>query len=328
MKICIIKLGADGDVLRTIPLAKAIKNKHPNSIIRWITKGDISEFLKQSFIDEIFTLPYALEDEFDLLYNFDMDKEATNLAKKIKAKKKHGFYEEAGYPLAFNKGAQYYLETIFDDDLKKRNKKTYQEMMFEVAELPYEKIGYAIPLKTKDVEKAKEFFEKNNLQGKKILGIHMGASSRWPSKVWHRDRIKEFIHLANKANYSIILFGGPNEISPHSALANEIESQGVKIFRNTPDNTKGEFAALVNECSVMICSDSFALHVSLGLNKPAIGLFFCTSPHEVEGYGKLTKLISPMLFEFFPEKSDLKDEALMKSITAEEVLSTLKTTKH
>ena len=43
LKICIIKLGADGDVIRTLPIAKAIKKAYSESEITWIGKGDVIE---------------------------------------------------------------------------------------------------------------------------------------------------------------------------------------------------------------------------------------------------------------------------------------------
>jgi len=69
-----------------------------------------------------------------------------------------------------------------------------------------------------------------------------------------------------------------------------------------------------------VCSDSFALHVSIALKKPTIGLFFCTSPHEIEGYGILKKIVSFKLEDFFPERMNEYDEGLVKSILAETVL--------
>ena len=67
-----------------------------------------------------------------------------------------------------------------------------------------------------------------------------------------------------------------------------------------------------------------ALHVALALKKPTVGLFFCTSPNEVEGYGLLIKLVSPLLNDYFPEKSDQYSEELVNSISVEEVLESLK----
>ena len=84
-----------------------------------------------------------------------------------------------------------------------------------------------------------------------------------------------------------------------------------------------QFASLVNMCDFMVCSDSFSLHISLALKKPTIGLFFCTPPDEVESYRFLKKIVSPMLYDFFPEKMNQYDENLVRSISAEEVFDAI-----
>ena len=66
--------------------------------------------------------------------------------------------------------------------------------------------------------------------------------------------------------------------------------------------------------------------IALALKKPTIGLFFCTSPHEVESYGLLHKIISPQIYDFFPERQDMYSEELMNSISADEVFNTVKIT--
>lgn len=323
MKICIIKLGADGDVLRTLPLAKALKETY-NAEITWITKGDVSTLLKGNpYIDHVAAVPWKKKEKFDKLYNFDMDEAANSLAMSIEANEKRGFYLNEGYATAFNPGAEYYLNTVFDDNLKKENRKTYQEMMFMAADLPYTRELVGIDLDKKDLKYANDFVAKNKINTDRLIGIHMGASSRWPSKVWAKENVIEFIGKARKKGYEVLLFGGPAESSEHGKMAKELEKASIKIYRNNPKNTKREFAALVSLCNVMICSDSLSLHVSLALEKKTIGLFFCTTPHEVEDYGLLTKMVSLYFEDFFPQRMNVYDEQLVKSISADEVIYAL-----
>ena len=319
-KIAIIKLGALGDVVRTLPIAEAIKKQFPDSELTWITKPNALQLLENNpLIDKALPIPLKTNESFDVLYNFDLEVEATTLANKIKANKKYGFYIENNYPMAFNPGAEYYLNTLFDDELKKTNKKTYQEMMLEAAELKNENFSPKIYFNDKDHFYASLFLKNNNLSTEKLIGIHMGAGTRWPSKAGSQEKIRELVIKLKERNYNVILFGGPDEINEIEKLANEL-----KVPRNNQNNTIKEFASLVNLCEKMVCSDSFALHVSLALNKPTVGLFFCTSPHEVEGYNLLTKLVAPKLEEFFPEKMDQYDEELVNSISSDEVIEALK----
>lgn len=326
MKICIVKLGADGDVLRTIPLAKALKDLDSGAEITWITKGDVADLLSNlTYVDRVVDLSESskiLEEDFDKMYNFDFDKEALELAGKIKAGKKYGFKEDSGYPAAYNFGAEYYLNTMFDDELKKTNKKTYQEMMFELAEIHSKRERCDLVLSEEAKSYADDFIENNTIGDSKIIGIHMGASSRWPSKMWHIDRVKEFVVLAKKKGYEVLLFGGPNEAGKHEELIESLREEGIEsILRNDPKNTKQEFAALVDLCCIFVCADSFSSHVSLGLGIPTVTLFFVTNPVEIEGYNIMKKIIAPRFSEFFPEKSDQYDEELVKSISAEFVFN-------
>ena len=323
-KICIIKLGALGDVVRTLPILLGIKEKFPDSEISWVTKNESFEIVSSSpYIKKVYVLSDEISEIFDILYNFDVEPDAIELAKKIKSDKKFGFSSEDNFPSAFNTGAEYYLNTIFDDEFKKTNKKTYQEMIYMAAELPYKKQHHEIFLKKEHEEYSRNFINENEIKTGKTIGIHLGAGSRWPSKVWHKENLKEFIKKAQKLDFEIIIFGGPNEILEIEEIKKYFFELGIRVHASNPKNSIMEFASLVKKCDFMVCSDSFALHISLALKKPTIGLFFCTPPNEIESYGLLKKIISPMLYDFFPEKMDKYDENLVKSISAEDVFKTL-----
>ena len=320
-KILIIKLGAKGDVVRTLPILQAIKEKYPNSQIHWIVKkSNLGVVENNPKIDKIYTLENPPDEIFDILYNFDIEEEATSLAMKIPSAKKYGFYSEGGYASSFNLPSEYYLNTLFDDETKINNRKTCQQMMFDVAELSYNKQHDTIYLQENDKKYVQDFIQINNLNTEKLIGIHMGAGSRWPSKEWDPEKVKQFIKLATSKGYEILLFGGPNEILSHKKLSEELQQENIKFYRSNPHNTDKEFASLVDICKIMICSDSFALHIALAMKKPTLGLFFCTPYYEIETYNLFKPIASPKLYDFFPEKMDQYDKELVNSISAEQVL--------
>lgn len=324
-KILIIKLGALGDVIRTTPILSGIKEKFPDSEITWITKSDAVDILEGNlYINNILTIPIVeLKTQFDILYNFDIEDEATQLAQSINADKKYGFYSQDNFPMAFNLGAEYYLNTLFDDEIKKSNTKTYQQMMFEAAEIEYKQQPCLIYLSDKDKEYADNFVKSNNLNINKLIGLNIGSSSRWPSKAWSQDRIIEFIKQATQKGFEILILGGPNEKEKIELIILHLKREGINVSQNNPDNSFKQFTSLINICSKIVCADTMALHIALALKKPTISLFFCTSPNEIEGYGLLKKIISPMLNDFFPEKSDQYSEELVNSISVKEVLESL-----
>ncbi|MFA5020187.1 MAG: glycosyltransferase family 9 protein [Candidatus Pacearchaeota archaeon] len=325
MEICILKLGAIGDVVRTIPIIEAIKEKYPNSSVTWITKPMCREILEgNKNINEILTIPCEVNKEFDILYSVDIDETATQLSSKIKAKEKYGYYYMDGFPASFNPEAEYYLNTIFDDELKKSNRKTYQEMIFEALKLKYKKQKIKLFNNESARKFAHDFLEKNNLKGKRLLGINIGSSPRWPSKAWALEKLEEFVPEARKKGYEIVLIWGPEEQEAIENLSSRLKIKGIKVYKTDTRDSLKNFFALVDICDKVISADSLALHTSLALNKPTIGLFFCTPPHEIEGYGLLKKIVSPMLKDFFPEKMDQYDKDLVNSISVKEVLDALR----
>ena len=320
-KILVIKLGAMGDVVRTLPLLLGIKEKYSDSEISWITKKESKDLVKSSpYVKKVYTLHEEFPNNFDVLYNFDVENEAIDLVGKIKADEKYGFYSEDGFVLAFNIGASYYLNTLFDDATKKENTKTYQEMMFSAAELVYKRQHHPIYFSKGDLDYAENFFKDKS---GKIIGIHLGAGQRWPSKVWHKDCLIEFIEMAKAKNYGIMIFGGPNEIKEMESIKKELQKKQMPVYFNNPEGSIMEFASLVNKCDFMVCSDSLSLHISLALKKPTAGLFFCTSPNEVEDYGVLKKMVSKKIYDFFPERMNEYDKDLVKSISPSDVLSSI-----
>ena len=82
-------------------------------------------------------------------------------------------------------------------------KDAYQQMMFEAAELEYNHHHCPISLNMKDMEYAKKFVKENKISINKLIGIHLGSSSRWPSKAWHPENLKEFIIKARKKGFEI-----------------------------------------------------------------------------------------------------------------------------
>jgi heptosyltransferase-2 len=94
------------------------------------------------------------------------------------------------------------------------------------------------------------------------------------------------------AGMSVLLLGGPEEIERHREL---LASNGDRpVFDGGNRNSYGRFAALVDQCRVIVTSDSLAVHVAGARKVPAVVLFGPTSSHEIELYGRGTKLVPDM----------------------------------
>lgn len=67
----------------------------------------------------------------------------------------------------------------------------------------------------------------------------------------------------------------------------------------------------------LVGGDSLPMHLALGLGVQCVTLFNCTSPWEIHDYGLQTKLVSPLLGEFFYKRG--MDTRATTAITLDEV---------
>lgn len=299
-RILIIKLASAGDVLRTTALLPALKEKYPKSDITWLVKEPGQELLELNpYIDRI--LVYILEsilslqvEEFDLVISLDKAIEAVSLATLIKADEKYGYgLNTEGKIYPFNNEAEYSFLLGLNDDLKFfKNKKTYQEMIFDIAKLNWRNDSYELDLAQKEHDFADRFFKKNHLSKKDdiIIGINTGAGKTFANKNLRPERIVEVIELLNKEiDSKIVLLGGPLEKEINEYI---LKMASCKIIDSGCRNSLKEFSALVNNCSVIITADTLALHIAIAFKKPVVALFGPTCPQEIDLYNRGYKIVS------------------------------------
>ncbi|MHA1844048.1 MAG: glycosyltransferase family 9 protein, partial [Promethearchaeota archaeon] len=157
-----------GDVLRTTTLLPGLKRKYPDSHISWLVDSESEELLiNNPYIDRIITydlkeIPRFLIEKYDVLICLDKEVKSIALATRINAKEKFGFgMNQFGNLTIFNEASKYAFRLGMDDELKfYKNRKTYQEIIYEICEIKYENDDYVFILNEKNKKKAKEFFSK------------------------------------------------------------------------------------------------------------------------------------------------------------------------
>jgi ADP-heptose:LPS heptosyltransferase len=297
-KILIIKLEAIGDVLRTTSILHAIKQKYPNSHITWLTKYSSKEiFMNNPFVDSLLfyeepDLNSRLSTEvFDLLLHPDASPPSAAIASAAIAKEKRGYVlNNLGKVIPMDDRGIEWLEMGAFDQLKKANKKTYQQIIHEILGLDYRKGEIIINLDDNELEYKDKFYRNNNLDKfHYLIGINTGASHRWRFKQWRFDGYEELISLLSKRDDTcVLLYGGSEEEEANLILKTKFPN----VIDTGCDNSLREFFALADLSDIMITGDTMALHAATALGKKVICLFGPTSSNEIEDYGRIKK-VSP-----------------------------------
>ncbi|MDH7512819.1 MAG: glycosyltransferase family 9 protein [Clostridiales bacterium] len=328
-KVLIIKCRAQGDVLRTTPLLPALKRKYPQSHVTWLTDEESLDLLAgNTYLNRIrsYNLENVLSllsERFDVLISLDKEPGLTSLATRVEASRKFGFgVKEHGNLVTFNKASDYAYRLGVDDDLKFiQNKKTYQEIIHEMAEVPYARDEYVYPFPEGAKAKAMRFFKRHRVGRRGLaIGLNTGAGTKFETKQWPEENFLKLIALLNrKLAARVFLLGGPREKEFNFRLERRSRA---KIYNTGSDNSLTEFAGFISMMDVVVCSDTLAMHLAIALKKKVIALFGPTCPQEIDLYDRGTKIFAAA--DCAPcYKQTCPDGKCMKAITPEQVLEAI-----
>ena len=304
MNILIIKLGAIGDVIRTTSILPGLKEKYKDCMIDWVTKKESFDILKNNkLINNIYLINGNIKNgirdkEYILIISLDDDYDACKLATEIKHKEVIGAYLKDGKKVYTGDSSLWFdigLISKFGkqkaDELKAKNKKTYQQIIYEILGLDYEKQEPILVLNDNEIGFGKNFAEKNNLKNDDlVIGINTGAGGRWQDKKLSIEETSELIDKLNNKikNVKLLLFGGPEEKERNEKIKQLVKTNIIDAGCN---NSLIEFASLLNLCNILITSDSLAMHIGIAVKKKIVAFFYPTSASEIELYNKGVKII-------------------------------------
>lgn len=250
-----------GDVLRTTSLLHKYKNNH----VTWVTSEESKPLLNNNpYINRLlsFDLLTTLQlesEEFDRIINLEKVPGVCALSDKIRARRsRYGFTfnTQTGEAEALDHAYEV-LSVSFNPKYKKENKRTFQDLLFEMVGETFKGEEYILGYKPE----TKEIYD---------LGFNTKVGSKWPSKEWpikNWDKLEELL----KKDYSI----------------SRQEKQGDKVTKNLEG-----YMDWINSCKILITNDSLGLHLALALKRKVVGLFGPTSTGEVYFYGR-GKIILP-----------------------------------
>lgn len=272
--ILIIKLGALGDVIRTTPLLRKLKEAEPRARVWWLTNTPeivpntvdlILPFTPQSIVTLMGT-------DFDIIYSLDKDREAASLCAQLRAPVKKGFTWKDGRCAPLDAVAAHkYLTGVFDD-LSKANTKSYQQEIFEICGYPFSGEEYIMPTPPdRDWKLPKT---------KKIVGLNTGCGGRWTSRLWAEKNWVALARRLKKAGHYPLLLGGEQEHAKNLRIA---KASGVKYLGHF---SLTEFMGEVSQCDLVVTAVTMGMHIAIGMRKNMILFNNIFNKYEFELYGR------------------------------------------
>jgi len=290
MNVLIVKLGATGDVVRTTPLLRRLKGK-----VTWVTSAKNRTLLEGlcGSNAELHVLAWEERSQiagasFDLAINLEDDLETAALLKSVRYDRLFGAYANGTGEMKYTEDARRWFDLSL---ISVHGRQQADALKFQnrhnYQELIFQGLGLGFQGEQYLLPPTKE----SPLRGDVAIAPEAGAV--WPMKKWaHFDRLKS-----------------------------ELESCGLKVNVLPTRPTLLEHLADVRGHRCLASGDSLPMHLALGSGVKCVALFTCTSPWEIYEYGLLTKIVSPLLGEFFYQRGF--DRRATTAIPFDEVLAAI-----
>ena len=299
-RILVIKLDAIGDVARTTPILQPLREKYDPCHVTWLVHPQAKEMLRgNSLIDVV--APYAAESlealrvqRFDLVLSLDKTPRAAAVAAWADAPEKLGFgLSPFGTVYPLNRESEYAFQLGLDDDLKfKRNRKTYQEIVFDCIKLPWNREEYAVEIGEGERRYADEMLARLGIGPREtVVGLNLGGGSAFAHKMWDAPSAMGFLkRLHEEVRCEALLFGAKRE---RETMEEIVRDNLPRVHGAGTANTIRQFQALLGRCSVVVTGDSLGMHLAIAEKRPVVVLFGPTCAQEIELYGRGEAIVSP-----------------------------------
>src|ERR1700736_3132868 len=265
MKVLIIKLGATGDVVRTTPLITALSGD-----VTWIT-ADANEILFGGISESVRCISWNNREQvrdrtYDLLVNLEDTIEVASFVQTVSPAEVRGAYLDSQSQLTYTEQ----LRDWFDLSIVSvHGRERADALKFRNRRTYQDLVFKGVGLKFAGEPYLLPEPIDTDLAGDVAIAAEAGPV--WPMKRWaFYDQLKQ-----------------------------RLEAEGLIVNVLPKRSSLLKHLADVRNHRCLVGGDSLPMHFALGTRTPCVTLFNCTSPWEIYDYGVQTKIISPLLEEFF-----------------------------
>lgn len=302
MKILLVKLGAVGDVVHTLPALHSLRKSFPDAFIAWVVEKKALQVIRDNpDIDEIIIFErkelektYKEEGLFAALrflfqfgkqlksYNFDIAIDFQTLFKSGIITYLSGAKKRVG----FDKWRE--LNKLFTNSRLKSNKKhtidKYLDLVESLGASP-DSAPVKIYYSKEDDNYIANFIKAGALEGKKWIAINPGAS--WTSKLWGSERYAMLCDLLNEASIAHVVIWGPGEEKIVSDIVEKAKNKPLLA----PPTTIKQLACLLEQSALYVGGDTGPMHMAVAMGTPVLGIFGPSDPERNGPYGEGQKVL-------------------------------------
>lgn len=255
VNVLIIRLGAIGDIVHTLPLLCQLHDKLPDHRFSWLVKEQFADLLRgHPCLQEVHTT-------VDHGRRYDLCIDAQGLLKSAIAARCLGKRSVGLHPSRELLASYIWSDRVPSTPVKSNNKHVIYRTLDLLSYFCIEADGHIeFRLPVDDHEDMYGWLG----SGYTVISPH----TSWQSKNWSHDHWNQLIDLLIDDGRMVVVLGtgDPMPLRDHPSIA-DLQSR----------TTLSQLKYIISRAGLVICGDSGILHVATALAKPRVGLFGATA---------------------------------------------------
>jgi heptosyltransferase I len=289
-RILIVRLSALGDIIQTMPVACALRDRFPHAKIDWVCQQGGSSLLDgHPALDEVLAVPRRWMRSLDEIRKvrrllrskrYDLAIDAQGLLKSASLARLSGAKRRIGFARPWGREMSPWLATEAVDTqnfvhIIDRNLRILRpfgvdnpDVRFDIAEFPEARAAFKEQIHDIGL----------SLEESRLAILNVGAA--WPSKRWPPERFALLArHLAEQHNLiSLTVFGSEEE----QGLAEQVVQDSEGVARLAPKMSLQGLVELCRASRIFVGGDTGPLHMAAAVETPSVGLY---GPFPAERHG-------------------------------------------
>jgi lipopolysaccharide heptosyltransferase I len=343
-KILILRLSAVGDVIRTLPAIKSLKENYPSSFISWIVEEPSQALLEsQPEVDEVILFPRKrwTRGMKSLRGLWRTVGEVRGFVKSLRRQRFevvldfHGILKTgllsflSGSPkrIGYDRRSTKEGNFLFSNSKVRLPRERISRFQRNLAllkgvGLDAKELKYNLYVPREDRERVESFFKTSSpLLKSPLIAIHPGTSTKALFKRWMPDQYAKLAdRLVRELDATILFTWGNGELEWVEGIRKEMKE---KSFLGPKTESLAQLGELYKHCDLYIGGDTAPMHIASFAGIPTVVIYGPTDPIENEPFGSHIKVrrevgCNPC------HKYSCKDLICIKAISADEVFKATK----
>ena len=301
-KFLILRLSAVGDVIRTLPAAKALKEYDPTSHVSWLVEEPSKSLLEsQPEIDEVIVVPRKrwtegvkspihiwgtmaevwrfvrdLKDrKFDVAFDFH------GLLKSGLLSYLSGAPKRVGFDRRWSKEWNFLFSNVRaklpPEKIKKMNRFEQNTALLRAIGVDIKEVKTGLHVPPEDRKYIDSFFRAvASSVGRPLIAIHPGTSQKTRYKRWMPDRYAQLAdRLTRDLGATVLFTWGPDELDWVKEIQKKM-NQASLLGPQTESLT--QLGEVFGRCDLYVGGDTGPMHIASLMGVPVIAIFGPTYP--------------------------------------------------